>query len=136
MPIQEVTRIDPLDLQKNVAIGVSLPFNSSEVFKSTYSTQDQIKSNLINLLLSNKGERIMNPEFGADISYMLFEGMVDENIPLIQSKIADAISIFIPQIQADTIDVIYDQDHYTINVVVKYRLILSGKADQITIELK
>ncbi len=115
---------------------MSLPFNSSEVFKSTYSTQDQIKSNLINLLLSNKGERIMNPEFGADISYMLFEGMVDENIPLIQSKIADAISIFIPQIQADTIDVIYDQDHYTINVVVKYRLILSGKADQITIELK
>ena len=48
MPIPQTIRVNPLDLQKNIAIGVSLPFNGSGVFKSTYTTKDQIKSNLTN----------------------------------------------------------------------------------------
>ena len=59
MPIPQTTRVNPLDLQKNIAIGVSLPFDGpSGPFNKTYSTADQIKSNLINLLLTNKGERL------------------------------------------------------------------------------
>jgi hypothetical protein len=57
-------------LQKNIAIGVSLPFGvcgTDQLFNQTYSTKDQTKSNLINLLLTNKGERILNPEFGSDL---------------------------------------------------------------------
>ena len=45
MPIPQTIRVNPLDLQKNIAIGVSLPFNGPGVFKSTYTTKDQIKSN-------------------------------------------------------------------------------------------
>ena len=61
MPIPQVVRIDPRDLDKNKAVGISLPFNAGGVFRSTYATKDQIKSNLINLLLTYKGERIENP---------------------------------------------------------------------------
>ena len=57
------TRVDPRDLQRNTAIGVRLPFNAPGVFYSTFSTKDQLKYNLINLLLTSKGERIYNPEF-------------------------------------------------------------------------
>jgi len=53
MPIPQTIRVNPLDLQKNIAIGVSLPFNKP--FTSTYTTKDQIKSNLINLLLTSRG---------------------------------------------------------------------------------
>jgi len=60
MPIPQTIRVNPLDLRKNIAIGVSLPFKGP--FKSTFTTKDQIKSNLINLLLTNKGERVMIPE--------------------------------------------------------------------------
>ena len=52
MPIPQTIRVNPLDLQKNIAIGVSLPFNGSGVFKSTYTTKDQIKSNKDNILNS------------------------------------------------------------------------------------
>ena len=56
MPIPQTVRVNPLDLQGNIAIGVSLPFNGpAGPFNSTYSTKDQTKSNLINLLLTNKG---------------------------------------------------------------------------------
>ena len=68
MPIPQTVKIDPLDLQKNIAIGISLPFNGpAGPFNKTYSTQDQAKFDLINLLLTNKGERLFNPEFGTDL---------------------------------------------------------------------
>ena len=79
MPIPRVTRVNPLDLQKNIAIGVALPFNAPGVFKSTYTTKDQIKSNLVNLLLTSVGERVMNPNFGCELKRFVFEG-ISENI--------------------------------------------------------
>ena len=38
----------PIDLNKRKAIGFSLPFNGPGVFNPTYTTRDQLKSNLIN----------------------------------------------------------------------------------------
>mgnify|MGYP000385096857 CR=1 FL=1 len=43
MAVPKTYRIDPRDLQKNIAIGVGLPFNKPSAFKSTYSTKEQIK---------------------------------------------------------------------------------------------
>ena len=71
MPIPQTIRVNPLDLQKNIAIGVSLPFNKP--FSSTYTTKNQIKSNLVNLLLTDMGERVMNPNFGCNLKRYLFE---------------------------------------------------------------
>ena len=76
MPIPQRIRVNPLDLQKNIAIGVSLPFNGPGVFNSTYSTKEQTKSNLVNLLLTSAGERIMNPNFGTELRNFLFEGII------------------------------------------------------------
>ena len=78
MPIPQTIRVNPLDLQGNIAIGVSLPFNKP--FNSTYSTKDQIKSNLINLILTTRGERVMNPLFGTGLRDFLFEGITTTNI--------------------------------------------------------
>jgi hypothetical protein len=75
MPLPQTIRVNPLDLQKNIAIGVSLPFNGPGVFNSTYTTKDQIKSNLVNLLLTSIGERVMNPNFGTELKRFLFEGI-------------------------------------------------------------
>ena len=46
--IRDYIKINPIDLQSNVAIGVSLPFNGEGVFNLTYTTKEQIKSNLLN----------------------------------------------------------------------------------------
>jgi len=136
MPIVDVTRVDPLDLQPNIAIGVSLPFNGPAIFNKTYSTKDQIKSNLINLLLTNKGERIMNPQFGADIKNVLFEGMVGDLISTIRNNVSNAINIFIPQVILDSVNVDYDEDYHTINVSINYRLIISGTSDKVTVQFQ
>ena len=42
-------KIHPLDLKRNVAIGVMLPLGGSPMFKLSYTTEEQAISNLKNL---------------------------------------------------------------------------------------
>jgi len=135
MPIPQTTRVNPLDLQKNIAIGISLPFNGpAGPFNKTYSTKDQIKSNLINLLLTNKGERVFNPEFGADIKKVLFEGITEDTSALIQNLIITNVNYFIPEVNIVDVVVEPNTDNNSYNIIVKYNLVISGTADQITVQ--
>ena len=134
MPIPQTIRVNPLDLQKNIIIGVSLPFNAPGVFNKTYSTKDQIKSNLINLLLTDKGERIMNPEFGTDLRRSLFDNMTNSSSELLRFKIIDSINIFIPEILLGEVEVEPDFNYNTLNVTINYRLAISNVPDQVTVQ--
>ena len=134
MPIPQTIRVNPLDLQKNIVIGVSLPFNAPGVFNKTYSTKDQIKSNLINLLLTDKGERIMNPEFGTDLRKSLFDNMTDSSSELLRLKIIDSINIFIPEIILGEVKIEPNFDSNILNVTINYRLAISNIPDQVTVQ--
>ena len=137
MPIVQTTRINPLDLQKNVAIGISLPFDGNfGPFNSTYSTQDQIKSNLINLLLTSKGERVFNPEFGSDLKRVIFEASSEDRDTrlAIQDIVVSSINAFIPEVDVTAIDVVTNPDENAVTITVNYRLKLSGNSDEITVE--
>ena len=136
MPIPQVIRIDPRDLDKNVSIGISLPFNASGVFPKTYSTKEQIKSNLINLLLTYKGERIENPEFGADLPRLLFEPINNDTFYKIQNQILTNVGIYIPEITILNIEINPDADKNTILIRIDYKLNISGQQDNIIIELQ
>ena len=136
MPIPQTIRVNPLDLQKNIVIGVSLPFNAPGVFNKTYSTKDQIKSNLINLLLTDKGERIMNPEFGADLRRSLFDNITASNVDLLQFKITEAINIFIPEIDLINVNIEPNIDYNTLDVTIDYRLRMSNTPDQVTVQFQ
>ena len=134
MPIPQTIRVNPLDLQKNIAIGVSLPFNGPAVFNSTFTTKDQIKSNLINLLLTNKGERVMNPEFGADIKRSLFEAINDDLSEEIIEKINTNVSIFVPEVNITNIEIVPSPDSNSLEVNIQYIIAISGTPDQIKIQ--
>ena len=118
MPIPQprTVRIDPLDLQKNISIGVDLPFNSPGVFRVTYTTKDQTKANLINLLLTQTGERVMNPEFGTELRKFLFEGITDKNSDRLiatgfnpKKNVEDAVRELIEKFRAGELK---DEDHF------------------------
>ena len=136
MPIPQVIRIDPRDLDKNRAIGISLPFNAGGVFKSTYSTKDQIKSNLINLLLTLRGERIENPEFGTNLLRLVFEQLDDQLYSTIQDEISSSVSRFIPEITLLNIVLTPNIDSNTIFIEIDYKLNISGQQDNIIIALQ
>lgn len=135
MSIKQTSRINPLDLNRNISIGISLPFNGpSGPFNKTFSTKDQIKSNLINLLLTNKGERLFNPEFGANIKNVLFEGITDNTSELLRMLITTNVNIFIPEVEIISIIVDLIKDENTINIILKYKIKISGNEDQLTVQ--
>jgi len=136
MPIPQVTRIDPRDLDKNIAIGVSIPFNAGGVFNSTYSTKDQIKSNIINLFLTKKGERIENPEFGTDINKLLFENINDDILSNLKEELYNSVRKFIPNITILNINITPEVDTNTIYIETQYKLNISGQQDNIIIQLQ
>ena len=77
--VEKYIRINPLDLDNNRAIGVVFPFDAEAVFYSSYTTKEQIKSNLINVLLTEPGERVMEPDFGVGLKLLLFEQNIDKD---------------------------------------------------------
>ncbi len=134
MPIPQTIRVNPLDLQGNIAIGVSLPFNKP--FTSTYTTKDQIKSNLLNLLLTDIGERVMNPNFGTLLRRFLFEGISGSNIEILRENILSSINIYIPQITVLEINIVPNIDYNLVELGVNYILNISNTPDQVTVQFQ
>ena len=134
MPIPQTIRVNPLDLQKNIAIGVSLPFNGPGVFKSTYTTKDQIKSNLINLLLTDTGERVMNPNFGTNLKRFLFEGITNNNLETLKDNILNSILSYISEITVTNITLVPNTDNNLVDLTIEYYLNISQTPDQVTVQ--
>ena len=136
MPIPKTYRVNPIDLQPNVAVGFSLPLNGPAVFYSTYTTKDQAKYNLINYLLTNKGERIENPNFGSDIKKFVFEAIVDNNIEAIKETIRTGVAANVPEIVLESVETKANPDFYSVEVIITYSMRLSGDKDTVTINFE
>ena len=77
--IREYIRVNPIDRELDRGIGVRFPFNAEGVFHSTYTTKDQVKSNLLSVLLTEPGERVFNPNFGVGLRHQLFENEINKD---------------------------------------------------------
>ena len=67
--------------------------NDLTVFKD----EDAVKESIKNLILTNRGERLMQPNLGGDVQAMLFENITPSVITLIEDKIRDTIEINEPR---------------------------------------
>ena len=134
MPIiQGIKRIDPLDLNKNVTIGVAFPLDETNMFVGTPTTKEQVKTNLINLLLTKKGERVNHPEYGVALQDYLFEQEI--NTELLFEEIFNQIQFYIPEITLVDTDIDFIPDEHTLNIKVTYRFNLDRSEDAITITI-
>jgi phage baseplate assembly protein W len=136
--------IDP----SSTAVGIKLPFNQAAVgkddrsatvgnvlsgsfqrtdgkgvFSLSYTTEDQAISNLTNLLLTRKGERYMQPNFGTDIYNSIFEQNTDILSDNLQSSLQDDITFWLPYITLLNVNVFRD-DRYenTLHIQIGFRV--------------
>ncbi len=119
-------RVDPIDLELDTAIGIDLPAieSNGSSFKQTYLTIDAAFANAKNLLLTNKGERIMHPELGCDLRKSIFEfndGVLTTNI---DSKIRSQFEFWLPYIFINELTITPSQDENS--VFVKLTISLQG----------
>ena len=89
------------------AYGITLPLRKGETgfFEQAFVSFEQAKSNLKNLLLTKKGERVMQPNFGTGLHSLLFEQIDDNLESKIQETITKNVSYWLPYVNIKNIDV-------------------------------
>jgi len=140
----------PLDINKRVAVGVSIPFNGTgtstdnilisasskpnvenisptystgnSIFNSTYTTTEQIKSNIINYILTNKGERVLNPNFGSNLRAFIFENITESNLRALEIKLTSDIKDNFPSVNVISLTLTPAYEANTIQLDIVYSI--------------
>ena len=126
-----VKNIPVIDLKPSTALGVSIPFSTPSVFTSVYTTQEQIKYNIINYLLTGRRERVFRPGFGAGLREQLFEQITDGNMMTLEAQIKSGVESNFPNIVVATVNITAQPDINTITVNFSYTITNTGQTNQI-----
>jgi len=88
-------------------IGVVVPIQlgNTGYFNQTFTSIDEAKANMYNLLLTQKGERPMQPNFGTSIYGRLFEPITRDLKATIESEIQEAIEMWLPYVEVVDLEV-------------------------------
>tara|TARA_Y100000592_G_scaffold48529_1_gene76931 strand:+ start:141 stop:548 length:408 start_codon:yes stop_codon:yes gene_type:complete len=124
---------NPIDLQPSRAVGFGFPLDGDAVFIPTFTTREQTKANLINYLLTNKGERVFRPNFGANLRALLFENIQDSTMDDIQASIQRDINLFFPNVTVRQIAFNNEPDLNEINFTLTYEVVNLGIIDNLDI---
>jgi phage baseplate assembly protein W len=103
------------------------------IFKSSYTTEEQSISNLKNLILTQKGERPFQPDFGTDVYSLLFEQMTPDLGDALDSSLRADIKYWLPYIIIDNILINVEEDYNRVSISMKFKITENGANENITI---
>ena len=117
------------DLNPNVYIGFALPIkpDDNNIFSLTKNSFDQVRHNLRNLLLTNVGERVYQPEFGSRLRELCFE-QLEESLPQrVEDEGRRAVNFWLPYVNIVEVETLTQEDNKSkIFVRVKFSTTLNS----------
>ena len=96
--------------------GVAFPFNQStdgDYVLLTQTANDEIKTDLIHLLLTRKGSRYFLPDFGTRLYEYIFEQLDTPTFNSIESEIREACEKYLPQLKITNVTIAPYTSDYT-----------------------
>lgn len=152
MPIPTQFPVYPPDIYPDKAVGILLPFNGNaqllniqkgykqekvknvKPFSLSYTTEEQATSNLVNLLLTRRGERLMQPDFGSPIPEFVFELNSVRNREDLRFGVEQAIGYWLPYITLINVYVLSENDinitdsgsEHNVIIKIEYRVGSTG----------
>lgn len=142
MAVPTVFKSYEVDNFPDKAVGILLPFNGNanlinvsypenrrilkdvKPFKLSYSTEEQAISNLVNLLLTRKGERLMQPSFGSPIPDFVFEPNSEKERLKLKRGVQRDIEFWLPYIVINDLQVFSGEDSVFPNSVSEHNVII------------
>jgi phage baseplate assembly protein W len=123
------------------AYGITLPIKRGNTgyFEQAFTSFEQAKANLKNLLLTAKGERVMQPEFGTGLQSLLFEPMDDTFESQLQDVITQTVSYWLPYINIEQIDVEMTdamKDRHTAHMTIQFTVGNTIETQEITFTVR
>ena len=117
----DIRKLSEPDVIRNKPIGLKTPLSfgnsSTSLFETHTIIPKQLADNLRNLILTNSGERLGRPGFGANLRSLLFDlGSTPAFIEQARQKIDENVKKFIPQISITDVERIEEFSSNTINI--------------------
>ena len=107
-------------------INIDFPFTDSKegfYFKLTETDKAAIKSDLLHLLLTNKGERLYMPNFGSDLRKFIFEPNDKVTHDEIKENLNETVKRYIPNLIVNSIEFKNNEIEELIIVELKYTVV-------------
>ena len=131
--VREINRND------DVYVGLEFPFdhNLTGFFRQTKTIQEQVKSNIKNLLLTSKGERVFQPDLGCDLRDLLFEQITPQTLDGVDNSIRVALDTWLPYVIVNDLIIVQSESNPNeITISLEYSTTLQPDAlDNITFNL-
>jgi phage baseplate assembly protein W len=124
-------KIFPIDTKPGTGVGIGLPFNAPAVFKTTYTTKESVKYNLINFFLTNQPERYLNPTFGGNLRRFIFEQITTNNLDGLKENIQLQLGSYFPNVVVASLNVYSIPDENQVIVELTYNIKETGIVDTI-----
>ena len=100
---------------------------------TVWKDEDSVKESIKNLILTNRGERLMQPNLGGNINAMLFENITPAILILIQNQVRTTVELYEPR--AELIDVIASSNIDDNTVRVKIMFYITNVQQPITLDV-
>ena len=107
------------------SLGVALPLelDSANGFEMIIGLKRLFQQNLKMLILTNPGERVMDPDFGIGIKTYLFENFTESTFAKIERRIIKQTGMYLPNITIN--EIFFDpgqQDSNVLSVRIRYSI--------------
>jgi phage baseplate assembly protein W len=108
----------------DTALGITLPIKRGKTgfFEQGFDALTQVKSNLINLILTRKGERVYQPTFGSDLHSLVFAQMDQEYEQKVKQAVVSAVRTWMPFLRIQEQTVTRDDDRNSTLLEVTFGL--------------
>ena len=118
---------DILSQNPRVNVGIDFPTaivpNGDGFFKGTKTTEDAIKSNIRLFLLTQRGERLMQPNLGLNLRRFLFEQITENTVVEIENDIVEGFNFWMPFVEIRDIQIdLSRQDANRIGIKLVFKI--------------
>ena len=126
------------DRDELVFIGMDYPFHKSNGvegwFASTDTTIKAVKNNIKMLLMTEKGERFLQPNMGMNFRRFLFEQFTDDTRIAIENEIVDTFSFWLPFVEIRDIEIFMGDDDAVGKNRLSIKILFNIKRDPNTLD--
>lgn len=124
-----------------MAIGFKLPFSVSSgsigYFDTTADEISATKEDLKSLMLTNPGERLMQPNLGCGFASLLFENLTRDELRVqMTDKVISQAALWMPFVSLQELDVFFSEDDPSVpenGVRFLIKFILNSKPDLLNV---
>ena len=107
----------------------------NSTFENVTDVKELIKFHLTNLLLTNPGEKISDPNYGVGLRQYLFENFSSNISPELEFQIEQGISRYLPYLRLDQVSTKESQDQNKLSIKIQYTILKTAETQILEIGL-